>query len=152
MACLQAVLAHRLGVAVPLVDLAEDVLAAGGYVVDGEHLRGLLYQPFATYLAERWGLASAVAEPLRAEQLVEALEAGSIAIASLHPTIRDVRHPPPSRGGHLVVVWQHHRGLLDLTNPSAPTRRRLSKLRVETFDRYYARRAILIQPPGGSPG
>jgi len=146
-ACLQAVLLHLRGVRAPLVELAEEVLSVGGYDVQKERVPGLIYAPFAAYLADRWSIRATVAAPLPISELVSWLERDSLAIASVHHSIRDAPKWPLRTGGHLVTVWRHSEGRLSFMNPSEVEElRQRARLRVEMFDRYYARRAVLIHP------
>ena len=146
-ACLQAILLHRLGLLVPLVELSEEVLAAGGYVMEDHRVGGLRYPPLVGYLAERWGIRAAVAAPMSTAELVTWLDEGAIAMAAMHRAIHDAPSLHPRAGGQVVAVWRHHAGLLSLMNPGeAQERRRRVRVRVDMFDRCYARRAVLIYP------
>jgi hypothetical protein len=146
-ACLRMVLAARGIVAPRAFDLARDLTTRGGYVVqpDGA-IRGLIYAPAVAWLREAHGIAAQVQVDVPADQLASRVTQAGMFIASVHPAIRRPDAEPPSRGGHLVLVFGLEEGQLRFHNPSGDTAATQSDVRlpVTTFARFYAARGIAI--------
>jgi hypothetical protein len=67
-------------------------------------------------------------------------------IASVHPAIRRASAEPPSRGGHLVLVFAAADGVLRFNNPSGDTAatQRDAQLSIGDFARFFAGRGIAL--------
>jgi hypothetical protein len=119
MACLRMVLAAR-GVAAPsLVELAEECARHGGYVRhDDGRVDGLIYAPFAHWVADRFGVAAEVRTALPVSRIRSLVTTGTLVMVSVHPWIRWPHREPPTRGGHLVLVVGTTPGALLVHNPS----------------------------------
>lgn len=148
-ACLRSILLDRVGGSPAPVALARELLAAGGYVVHEDGVRGLVYGPFVDYLRTRWAIAAHVRDGYPAPDLAADLRAGAWVIASVHSSIRDAPAPPPARGGHLVLAYAAPGAHVVFHDPAGPTaeRRAAVRLPIEVFDHYYARRGIVVPPP-----
>ncbi len=146
-ACLRMALAAR-GVAPPRAfDLARDLTARGGYVVQPDgFIRGLIYAPAAAWLRDVHRLAAEVRVDLPAEEIPALLAGGGLFIASVHPSVRWADADPPSRGGHLVLVFGAEDGALRFHNPSGdvPASQADARLAVADFARFYAGRGIWL--------
>ena len=146
-ACLRMALAAR-GITPPRAfDLARELTARGGYVVQpGGAIRGLIYAPAAAWLREVPRLPAEVRVDVPAEAIPAMLRDGGMFIASVHPSIRRTGAEPPSRGGHLVLVFGAEGGALRFHNPSGDTVASQcdARLPVAEFARFYAGRGIAI--------
>ncbi|MBB5687905.1 hypothetical protein GXW77_16775 [Roseomonas alkaliterrae] len=147
-ACLRMVLAAR-GITPPRAfDLAREITARGGYVVqpDGA-IRGLIYAPAVTWLREAVRLPAEVRVDVAATDVPALVGEGGLFIASVHPWIRWPERVPPARGGHLVLVFGATGGALRLNNPSGdtPASQRDMRMPVEIFARFYAGRGIALR-------
>jgi hypothetical protein len=146
-ACLQMVLG-ALGRDVPPIHaIRRAVQGQGGYVVqpDGA-IRGLIYAGAVAWLAEQ-GIPARIVLDLPAEGIAPLIEGGRVFIASVHPGIRWPDREPPSRGGHLVLVFgQLAMGELRFHNPSGdtPPSRADARLPPAVFARFFAGRGILV--------
>ncbi len=121
-ACLRMALAARGQVPPRAFDLARDLTARGGYVLqpDGA-IRGLIYAPAVAWLRDVPRLAAEVRVDVPADAIPAMLGDGGMFIASVHPAIRRAEAEPPSRGGHLVLVFGAEDGALRFNNPSGDT-------------------------------
>lgn len=146
-AALAGLVEHRRGERLELVPTAEDLLDVGGYVLTPERVHGLVYAPLVELLRTRWGIGARVAVDLPAADLAREVAAGALAIASVHPAVRRAPEPPPARGGHLVTLWAADDDGVRLTNPSGlPGHSQHARLPVDVLARYYAGRAVLVEP------
>jgi Peptidase_C39 like family len=150
MASLKMVLAHLQNRIIPTIELMKECRDYGGYVVgeDGS-IKGLIYRPFVSYIAERFGLQAEVKEHTPIEEIFDLLDQGYVYIASVHPIIRTPEVTPPRQGGHLVYVFGKNPQTREIIfhNPSgftAATQENVH-LRLEDFSRFYAERGILIK-------
>ncbi|SEL86636.1 C39 family peptidase [Streptacidiphilus jiangxiensis] len=145
MACLRMALLHWRGSAPGTVELAHQCVAAGGYVVDGERVEGLIYAPFARYAGERWGLAATVETSLDPAGIRAHLDAGRLPMLSVHPSIRTLNPEPPFRGGHLVLAVDHDDEALYVNNPSGyPGSQHYARVPWADLDRFFARRGVVL--------
>lgn len=146
MACTWSVLSAVYGQSPPVVQLARQVWGAGGYQAAPSGVRGLVYAPYVEYLKARWGIHAQVAAPCLTSHLASVVAGGAWALASVHPSIRRAPALPPSRGGHLVLVFASADGALTFHNPSgtSPETQRSARLPVEVFDQFYAGRAVVL--------
>lgn len=146
-ACLRMALAAR-GVTPPRAfDLARTLTHLGGYILlpDGG-IRGLIYAPAAAWLRTAHDMAAEVRVDIPADALPALVRNGGLYIASVHPAIRRVEADPPSRGGHLVLVFGAENGTLRFHNPSGNSEatQRDVRLPITDFARFYAGRGIAI--------
>jgi hypothetical protein len=147
MACLKMILARR-GQPVPAtMSLVERALAWQAYIPQGDRVAGLIYQPFASWVAADYGISAEVAPHLPLEQVAELAAPDTPVITSVHKWIRWPDRVPPGRGGHLVLVTGVGGGLLRLHNPSGipPASQRDALVTVTDFARFFAGRGLLIR-------
>ncbi|MBR7979544.1 hypothetical protein KDX22_10060 [Burkholderia cenocepacia] len=150
-ACLKMLLAHRSNRIVPLLELVREAIGFGVYRPElGDTGKRLHYRPFVRWVGERYGIAGDVVEGIDSAELEPKLHNGHMLMASVHPGIRHDGFEPPSRGGHLVLVFGANRDTGDwlFHNPSGfdvRTQQNVAMPRA-TFDRYFANRGILIAP------
>jgi len=145
-ACLRMVLLARDGESPSLYDLAVGAESYGAYADEPGKPRGLIYRPFVDYVAARHGLSSEVAVGLTAGELCQEVRGGSWVIASVHPEIRRPDRPSPGQGGHLVLVTAAADETVTFNDPSGHRPESLvATLPVTIFDRFYARRGIIIR-------
>ncbi|MEU5191367.1 C39 family peptidase [Streptomyces klenkii] len=130
----------------PSVSLVGELLEAGAYVRSGDEVKGLIYQPFAEFVAARWGLYARAARELPAQDVRAEIARGRLVMVSVHKTVRTPDTTPPSRGGHLVlavgagddgVLLHNPSGLPDLTQQFAP-------VSWTTLNRFYAGRGVVL--------
>jgi hypothetical protein len=127
-------------------------MAAGGYVrrshPGGERLDGLLYAPFAAWIAPAFGIKATVHPDLPQPEVAQHIHDGGLAMLSVHPWIRWPDRNPPQTGGHLVLatgagdagMWVHNpSGLPDHSQENA-------FIAWDDLGRFYAGRGMLIHP------
>jgi hypothetical protein len=146
-ACLQMALGACGREVPPIHEIRRGVQALGGYVEqpDGT-IHGLIYAGAVAWLAGQ-GIAARIVLDLDAAAIPALLEGGGPFIASVHPAIRQADAAPPTRGGHLVLVFGvAPDGALRFHNPSGdtPASRRDARLPPEAFGRCFAGRGILL--------
>lgn len=148
MACLKMVLAAG-GRMIPTLDLARGCTAHGGYVVDPDSgaIRGLIYAPFVTFVAEAFGLRASVVTGIGVHDLPALMAGGGWFIASVHHDIRWPERAPPSTGGHLVLVLAADAATVTFHNPSGHDAGSQANvvLPSATFGRFFAGRGIRIE-------
>jgi hypothetical protein len=153
LACLKMILAARGAPVPPTMRLVERALAWRAYVrMPGTgRVQGLIYRPFADWVAAEYQIAAEVAPDLPAGELAAQVGGGTVAIASVHPWIRWPARIPPERGGHLVLVTGAAAGELTLNNPSGLPGHSQQGARVSTadFGRFYAGRGMIVTVPVG---
>lgn len=147
MACLKMFMAAR-GRLHPIQYFRRAVEAKGGYVtLPNGDIRGLIYAGAVDWLAEQ-GIPARTLLDLEAADIAPLLGEGRCFMASVHPTIRwPDRGEPPSRGGHLVLVFgQDEAGRLRFHNPSGdpPASQADARLAPADFARFFAGRGILL--------
>jgi hypothetical protein len=151
-ACLQMVLGALGRPVPPIHEVRRAVQRHGGYAETPEgDIRGLIYVGAVAFLSEL-GIRSEIRLDLTGGDLAALLSGGALFIASVHPAIRWPGGEPPSRGGHLVLVFGvAEDGALRFHNPSGDTAatREDARLPPATFDRFFAGRGILARPAGG---
>jgi len=146
-ACLRMALAAR-GITPPRArDLARVLTRYGAYVEEPDgHIRGLIYAPAITWLAETHAIAGEIILDRAAEAIAPLLADGGLFIASVHPAIRRPAEPAPGQGGHLVLVFGAGEGALRLHNPSghdAPAQAD-ARVPIADFARFFAGRGIWL--------
>jgi hypothetical protein len=146
LACLKMIMASRGLPVPPMMRLVGRALEWRAFVPDGDRMAGLIYRPFADWVAAEYGLAAAVAPDLPLADLAAAASPATPVIASVHHSVRWPDRTPPERGGHLVLVTGAADGQLRLHNPSGlPGRSQEDTLiAVSDFARFYAGRGLLI--------
>ncbi|MCA3278712.1 MAG: C39 family peptidase [Roseomonas sp.] len=146
-ACLRMALAVR-GVIPPRArDLARVLTGYGAYVEQEDgFIRGLIYAPAITWLAEAHGMRAQIILDRVAEDIPPLLADGGLFIASVHPAIRRPAEPAPGKGGHLVLVFGAEGGALRLHNPSGHDAASQADARVlmADFARFFAGRGIWL--------
>ena len=148
MACLKMIIAARTGRVVPTLELARGARCYGAYTVDGAAIKGLIYAPFATFVAHEFGLRAEVVTGIDADHLPGQLDRAEFFMASVHPSIRRPRTAPATKGGHLVLVTAADAGGVTFHNPSgygAESREHV-RLPLATFDVFFAGRGVAILP------
>jgi hypothetical protein len=128
-------------------DLAQVLTGYGAYVEQPDgHIRGLIYAPAITWLAEAHGVRAEIILDRMAEDIPPLLADGGLFIASVHPAIRRPAEPAPGKGGHLVLVFGAEGGALRLHNPSGHDVASQADARVPIadFTRFFARRGIWL--------
>ncbi|MEU9359795.1 peptidase [Streptomyces sp. NPDC048301] len=152
--CGMACLRMALGTGAPsLFALRDGALAYGGYTEDGDGvIKGLVYAPFARYVAETHGLDAVVHPRLSPAGILELLDEGRTVMASVHYGIRHPERPAPGRGGHLVLVTSRTAdgAGVHFHNPSGTTAAtRAAALPLPVFERFFAGRGVCLP---GVPG
>ncbi|MFE2850421.1 C39 family peptidase [Streptomyces lavendulae] len=118
MACLRMALGyfgHPVPASVPLV---REALAAGAYVRDGDQVQGLIYAPFAAWVATRWGLFAESRPQLSVDQVDAEVARGRLVLLSVDRSIRTLDLEPGQRGGHLVLAVGSSANHIAIHNPS----------------------------------
>ena len=112
---------------------------------DGD-IRGLIYAPAVAWLRAVPCIAAEVRVDVPAEDVPALVAGGGLYIASVHPWIRRPERRPPSRGGHLVLVFGAGNGALRLHNPSGdtPASQRDMRVPLDAFARFHAGRGIVL--------
>lgn len=151
LACLRAVLGHWEGSVPTTFDLVGACQPYGVYDAGGPRSPGLRYRPFLRYLEERHGIPGEVVEAPIGEALAAGiLGAGGFLVWSVHFGIRFPDRPPPSVGGHLVLVHGVDRshGSVAFCNPSGHTpETRAARLPLPTFAAFAADRGMALARP-----
>ncbi|MFC0227145.1 C39 family peptidase [Serratia aquatilis] len=147
MACLKMVLAHRDGTAPPLLELARRSLPYGAYVREGKQIKGLIYAPFVEFVGEQFSLTASVQIDVSVDELPQLLTQYRYFMASVHPSIRQPQTPPPTRGGHLVLLIAADKDTVTFHNPSGDSRetRQHVTIKLNEFGRFFAGRGIAIR-------
>jgi hypothetical protein len=144
-ACLQMALGARGRPIPPIHAIRRAVQAESGYIEqpDGT-IRGLIYAGAVAWLAAQ-GIAARILLDLPAASIPALVAGEGLFIASVHPAIRRPAADPPSRGGHLVLVFgEAADGALRFHNPSGdtPASRADARLPIGGFARFFAGRGI----------
>jgi hypothetical protein len=147
LACLKMIMARR-GLPIPAtMPLVEQAIAWQAYIPQEDRVAGLIYQPFASWVAAEYRIAVEVVPHLRLEQVTELASPDTPVIASVHKWIRWPDREPPARGGHLVLVTGAGGGLLRLHNPSGipPASQQDAQIPVADFARFFAQRGLVVR-------
>jgi hypothetical protein len=133
------------------VPLAREALDAGAYVRDGDEVKGLIYAPFATWAARRFGLHAQSRPDLPAGDIHAEVAAGRVVLLSVHKSIRTLDPGPPARGGHLVLAIGAGPDTVVIHNPSGlPGRsQQFHHVPLADLDRFYAGRGVVLGPATG---
>lgn len=149
-ACLRMALAARGIMPPPARDLARVLTGYGAYVEEpGGFIRGLIYAPAITWLAETHAMPAEIILDRAAEDIPPLVAGGGLFIASVHPAIRRPAEDAPGKGGHLVLVFGAEQGALRLHNPSGHDAASQADARVPMADfaRFFAGRGIWLPAP-----
>jgi len=147
LACLKMIMSSR-GLPVPqMMTLVERALSWKAYIPQDDRVAGLIYRPFANWVAAEYGITVEVAPDLPLDAVTAAASADTPVIASVHKWIRWPDREPPARGGHLVLVTGADDSLLRLHNPSGipPASQRDALVPAADFARFYAGRGMLVR-------
>ena len=146
-ACLRMALAAR-GITPPRArDLARVLTGYGAYVEQEDgNIRGLIYAPAITWLAEAHAMPAEIILDRAAEDIPPLLVDGGLFIASVHPAIRRPAEAAPGKGGHLVLVFGAEQGALRLHNPSGhdAASQADAHVAIADFARFFAGRGIWL--------
>ncbi|MDE1993750.1 MAG: C39 family peptidase [Rhizobiaceae bacterium] len=147
MACLKMILAAR-GEIHPILELARGCTSYGGYVVNeaDASIRGMIYAPFVTFVAERFGLAAETMTDVDTAAIPEILSRRQFFIASVNSGIRWPEREPPSKGGHLVLVTAASPDAIRFHNPSGhdDASQVDATMPLAIFDRFFANRGVAV--------
>jgi hypothetical protein len=147
LACLKMILATRGRSVPPMMRLVEAALGWRAFVPDGDRVTGLIYRPFADWVAADYGIKAEVMPDLPLEVVTETATPATPVIVSVHSWIRWPDRNPPERGGHLVLVTGAAAGQLRLHNPSGlpGVSQRDTVLDAASLARFYAGRGMIIR-------
>jgi hypothetical protein len=153
MACLQMILEARGEQPVPaLAELGRRAITHGAY--EARPARGfgpLIYAGFVDFLAAELDLRARVAAPLELDDLVAAVAADEVVLASVSNEIRALPAQPTRRGGHLVLVFEASADgrRLRFHDPAGDGPHNTSGvwLEREVFERFYAGRGVAVELP-----
>lgn len=146
LACLRMILAFR-GVPVPAtMRLVDKALQWKAYIPDGDRVIGLIYQPFADWVRQDYGVEVAVVPDLTLDSVRLTASPATPVIASVHHWIRWPDRTPPQTGGHLVLVTGATDGILRLHNPSGlpGSSQHDVLIAAADFARFFAGRGMII--------
>jgi len=148
LACMKMILASRAMPVPPMMRLVEGALRWRAFVAEAGRVAGLIYRPFADWLAYDYNIKADVMPDLPLAVLADAASPATPVMASVHSSIRWPERTPPDRGGHLVLVTGASAGMVRLHNPSGlPAVSQCDTLVPENdFARFFARRGIIIRP------
>ena len=136
----------------PLAELGRRAIAYGGYEAHPPRGFGpLIYAGFVDFAAAEFDLAARVAAPLPLDELLRAVAADEVVLASVSAEIRALAAEPARRGGHLVLVIDcsaDGRRLCfhDPAGDRADNARAVWRDR-DSFARFYAERGIAVTLP-----
>lgn len=151
MACLKMVLAKRGREIMPIIELAKSCCEFGGYKVNivTKEIKGLFYKPFVEFISDKFGISAEAHANISAEAALELVNNGAFFIASVHPSIRNPKAAPPSKGGHLILLFRNETSpnKFRFHNPSGFTQasQEYVEMDVKTFDQFYAARGISVR-------
>ena len=103
MACLKMILADQ-GIQVPLVTLAKQCLAYGGYQEPLASSPGLFYKPFCQFVKKSYRLEAKAISALSLAEILHHTAQHHYVIASVNYEIRNPQSTPTKKGGHLVLI------------------------------------------------
>ena len=148
LACLRMILAFRGLPVPPVMRLVERALAWRAYRPDGDRVIGLIYRPFADWVAAEFGCTAEVAAELSLDVVADRASPATPVIASVHHFIRWPERMPPGTGGHLVLVTGVSGTAVRLHNPSGVpgVSQRDATIGRDQFARFFAGRGLLIDP------
>jgi hypothetical protein len=147
------ILEARGGRPVPsLAELGRRAIAYGAY--EARPARGfgpLIYSGFVEFVAAEFELRARVAAPLPLAELIAAVAADEVVLASVSNEIRALPAQPARRGGHLVAVFDASADgrRLRFHDPAGDGPHNTSGvwLEREVFERFYAGRGVAVALP-----
>jgi hypothetical protein len=146
MTCLKMILEQEGKGTHPIVNLAKECEKFGGYDRERDHL-GLIYDPFCTFVKQKFNLNASVVRKLNVRRIKYELAQGNHIIVSVHPDIRDKNNPEPKRkGGHLVLLTGYEQDTVSIHNPSGThtISQEHYTLQDKEFLKFFAKRGIII--------
>lgn len=149
-ACLRMILAGTRGETPSMIELARDLMGIGAFVRQTEGVKGLIYEPFARYLARQFHLRAMPIPQLSIDSALGSLRQGNLVfLASVSAMIRDSDSRPRARGGHLVLVLGVYSGDVVLHNPSGKDVKSQSFARVpmRRFQECFAGKGVAVALP-----
>jgi Peptidase_C39 like family len=156
MACLKMILAARTGRAISMLELSRRCAQYGGYTVSpAGQIKGLVYAPFVTFIRDEYSLDAEVVTGITADGIARVLQEAEFFIASVHHSIRWPDREPPTKGGHLVLVFEAAEDVV-FHNPSGHnvSAQEYASVPAPIFNKFFAGRGVAIkaksEPPKGS--
>jgi len=146
LACLEAALDYWRIAHAPRAALLDDALRHGVYRLrDDGGVDGLIYRPFAQWLAAEFGIRVAVLTDEPIETTAARIGPDTLAIASVSAEIRYPARANARRGGHLVLLHGRGDGGVWFHNPSGVAPYQADAwLPYETVARFHARRGMTL--------
>ena len=149
-ACLYMILSKMGKSPAGIVALAQEAAAAGAFIVKGDQISPLQYEPFCTWVKAKFGVQATAVYALSLSRIKRELSQGNFVIVSVHPEIRRPETVPPSRGGHLVLMtgYDDKRGGCTLHNPSGFQSNNSQANAFVTYDQFknfFAGRGVVIK-------
>ena len=150
MACLKMILAARTGTVHPNMHLTRVAVEFGAYQVRDGEIRGMIYAPMVEMVKNKFAIDAEVVTGIATGDIASILRPGSMFIASVHPSIRWLKGPPPRRGGHLVLVTSASNERVVFHHPAGHSEETPRDGRVPTplFDEFFAGRGVHVLAPG----
>lgn len=148
MACFKMILAARTGTIHPTLELARAATEFGAYVLKDGELKGLIYAPFVEMAKSRFGIEAQVVTGIVASDLASIVRPGTLFLASVHPSIRWLKGPPPKKGGHLVLITHADAHGVLFHNPSghSDSTQRDVTATYDQLGEFFAGRGVLVLP------
>jgi hypothetical protein len=147
LACLESALDYW-GIAhAPRAALLDAALAHGVYRMRADGgVDGLIYRPFADWVATAFGLHVEVWPQITLAGLVARIDAATLAIASVSPEVRRPHRPNAQRGGHLILLHGRDPAGVRFHNPSGvPPYQADAALPLATLARFHAGRGMTLR-------
>ncbi|HEX7909258.1 MAG TPA: C39 family peptidase [Paraburkholderia sp.] len=144
--CLESALDYWRIEHAPRAVLLDEALRHGAYRMrDDGGVDGLIYQPFAAWAANAFGLQVDVLPQIPLEAIAARLAADTLAIVSVSPEIRYPERANRHQGGHLILLHGRDRDGVWFHNPSgiAPHQADVY-LPFDTMARFYAGRGMTL--------
>jgi len=147
LACLESAFDHWGIVHQPRQVLLQQALEHGVYRLrDDGGVDGLIYRPFAEWVAQDYGLHVEVFGDHTLEHIAAHLDETTLVMASVSPEIRRPDAPNTRRGGHLVLLHGHDPHGVWFHNPSGvPPQQADVFLPYPVFERFYAQRGMTLR-------
>ena len=150
MFCLKMILKKKLNKEFSVIDLVDDSMKFGTYkILEDGKLSAMVYEPFAKFIKNKFGLGSKVCRFLSMRRIKYELSKDNFVIASVHWDIKDQLRNPPFKGGHLVVItgYSEKERCFFINNPTGI--KNISqvnyKITYNNFKKFFARRGIIVQ-------
>lgn len=148
MFCLKMILKTKQNKEVSVIEPVRQAMDYGIYKIDeDQRLSGMLYEPFAKFIKDKFGIKSEVCKYLSMNRIKYELSKDNLVIASVHWDIKDQNRVPPFKGGHLVVVTGYQStGCFFINNPSGIEKVSQVdyKISYRNFEKFFAKRGIII--------